>query len=86
MLVPVIALAAAVQAPIAQPAAENDPIVCIRQNVGDEVGTRLQRKKICMRKSERDYIAQHEKQSVQQIINDGNDRMRFIPRDAKPPR
>ena len=75
MLVPVIALAAAVQAPIAQPAAENDPIVCIRQNVGDEVGTRLQRKKICMRKSDRDYIKQQEKQAVQQLVNDGDARM-----------
>ena len=70
-----------------EPAAKDDPIICRKVNVGDEVGTHmLAKKKVCMHKSERDYIDQHEKQSVLQMINDGNDRMRFIPRDARPPR
>lgn len=67
------------------PAVKDDPIVCTRVNVGDEVGTHmLTKKKVCMKKSERDFIDQHEKQSVQQLINDGNDRMRFIPRERAP--
>lgn len=76
------ALAAASQAAPATPPAQKDPnpIICTRQNMGDEVGTRMQKKKVCMHKSDRDYIDQQEKQSVQQLINDGNDRMRFIPK------
>lgn len=80
----VVAESAAVAAPA--PASPDDPIICKRVNVGDEVGTHMvTKKKVCMRKSERDFIDQHEKQSVQQLINDGNDRMRFIP-TARPPR
>ena len=75
MLFLAIAVAAAAQSPAAQPSATDDPIICTRQNVGDEVGTRLQRKKICMRKSDRDYIKQQEKQAVQQLVNDGDARM-----------
>jgi xanthine dehydrogenase iron-sulfur cluster and FAD-binding subunit A len=75
MLVLVTALAAAAQAPAVQPSSADDPIICTRQNVGDEVGTRLQRKKICMRKSDRDCIKQQEKQAVQQLVNDGDARM-----------
>lgn len=77
MLVLAIALAAAAsQAPTAQAAqTDDDPIVCTRQNIGDEVGTRLQRKKVCMRKSDRDYVKQQEKQAVQQLVNDGDARM-----------
>lgn len=77
MLVLAIALAAAAsQAPTAQTAqTDDDPIVCTRQNIGDEVGTRLQRKKVCMRKSDRDYVKQQEKQAVQQLVNDGDARM-----------
>jgi hypothetical protein len=78
MLVLAIALAAAAsQAPTAQTAqTDDDPIVCTRQNIGDEVGTRLQRKKVCMRKSDRDYVKQQEKQAVLHLINDGDDRMK----------
>ena len=87
MLFLVTALAASAQAPAALPPAKDDPIICTRVNVGDEVGTHmLTKKKVCMHQSERDFIDQHEKQSVQQLINDGNDRMRFIPRDARAPR
>jgi hypothetical protein len=77
MLVLAIALAAAAsQAPTVQAAqTDDDPIVCTRQNIGDEVGTRLQRKKVCMRKSDRDYVKQQEKQAVQQLVNDGDARM-----------
>ena len=75
MLVLLNALAAATQAPAVPPPATDDPIICTRQNIGDEVGTRLQRKKVCMRKSDRDYINQKEKQAMQHMINDGYSRM-----------
>jgi len=74
------AASAGAATPAAAPAGQEDPLVCTRVKVGDEVGTHMvTKKKVCMRKSERDFIDQHEKQSVQQLINDGNDRMRFIP-------
>jgi hypothetical protein len=77
MLVLLASLAAATaQAPAAQSPANDDPIICTRQNIGDEVGTRLQRKKVCMRKSDRDYVKQQEKQAVLHLINDGDDRMK----------
>ena len=77
MLVLLASLAAATaQAPAAQSPANDDPIICTRQNIGDEVGTRLQRKKVCMRKSDRDSVKQQEKQAVIHLINDGDDRMK----------
>ena len=81
MFVLLSALAAAAQATPAQPAVpENDPIICTKQNIGSEVGTRLQsKKKVCMRKSDRDFIDRQEKDSISHLINDGDGRMRFIP-------
>jgi hypothetical protein len=75
------ALAAAAQAPAAQPAQKSDdPIICTKQNVGDEVGTHMRTtKKVCMRKSDREFIDKQKKEAVQQLINDGDDRGRFIP-------
>jgi len=77
MLVLVTALAASTAQPaMAQPAAADDPIICTKVNVGDEVGTRLRaKKKVCMHKSDRDYVDQQNKQAVLQIINDGDARM-----------
>ena len=68
--------AAADQAPAAQPPADDDPIICTKVNVGDEVGTHMRaKKKVCMRKSDRAYIDQQEKQAVLHLINDGDARM-----------
>lgn len=77
MLVLVTALvAAASQVPTAQSAQQDDPIVCTKVNVGDEVGTRLRsKKKVCMHKSDRAYIDQQEKQAIQHLVNDGDARM-----------
>lgn len=78
MFVLVTALAAAAsQVPTAQPAQkDDDPIICTKVNVGDEVGTRLRtKKKVCMRQSDRAYINQQEKQAIQHLVNDGDARM-----------
>ena len=82
MLILLAVLALAPDVPTAaEPPKDDDPIVCTRQHVGDEVGTRLQRGKICMRKSDRAYIDQQNKQAVQKYTNNGDGRMRFIPID-----
>jgi hypothetical protein len=84
MLILLAVLALAPDTPsAAQPAKDDDPIICTRQNVGDEVGTRLQRPKICMRKSDRAYIDQQNKQTIQKYTNDGDGRMRFIPQSGR---
>ena len=67
----------------APPAKDDDPIICTREHVGDEVGTRLQRPKTCMRKSDRAYIDQQNKQTIQKYTNDGDGRMRFIPQSGR---
>jgi hypothetical protein len=74
------ALAAAAQTPAVQPAQkEDDPIICKRDNVGSEVGTHMRSRKVCMHKSDRDYMNQQEKAAIQKLVNDGDARMRFIP-------
>lgn len=66
--------------PAAQPpASDPDPIICTRDPVGSEVGTHLRSKKVCLRKSNREFIEQQQRAKVQQINNNGNDRSRFIP-------
>ena len=80
MLVLLFALAGAAQSSQVQPSQKDDPIVCTRVKVGDEVGTHLvTKKKVCMHKSDRDFIEKQQAATVKDIINDGNDRMRFIP-------
>jgi hypothetical protein len=84
MLILLAALALAPDPPsAAQPAKDDDPIICTREHVGDEVGTRLQRSKTCMRKSDRAYIDQQNKQTIQKYTNDGDGRMRFIPQSGR---
>ena len=60
----------------AQPASEvtdkADPVVCLRQNVGDEVGTHMRPKKVCRKRSEWDYIERHTKETLQSINDRGN--------------
>lgn len=57
-------------------AADDDPIICTKENVGSEVGTHMRPKKVCMKKSERDFIERSQRQTVQDLVNDGNDRMK----------
>ena len=84
MFVLLSALAAAQATPTQPAAPENDPIICTKQNVGSEVGTRLQsKKKVCMRKSDRDFIDKQEKDAILHLINDGDGRMRFIPQSPR---
>ena len=79
MLVLLSALAAAAQVPAAtSPANADDPIICTRENVGSEVGTHMRPKKICMKKSEREFIEQQAKRTLQSINNNGNDRQAHI--------
>jgi len=77
MFVLVTALAVAIQASAAQPPQkDDDPIICTKQNVGDEVGTHMRAtKKVCMRKSDRDFIDKQEKDAIQHLVNDGDARM-----------
>jgi hypothetical protein len=80
MLILVSALAAAAQAPAATPAArDDDPIICTRDNVGSEVGTHMRAKKVCMKKSEREFMEQQAKRTMQSINNNGNDRQAYVP-------
>jgi hypothetical protein len=80
MLVLLTALAAGTQAPATQPAPnDNDPIICTRENVGSEVGTHMRPKKVCMHKSDRDFIESQAKATLRSINNNGNDRLRAIP-------
>jgi hypothetical protein len=67
---------AAAQATAAQSASADDPIICTKENIGSEVGTRLQPKKVCMRKSDRDFIERSTRDTVQNYNNRGDDRMR----------
>jgi hypothetical protein len=84
MLVLLMAMAASAQAPGTQPPAKDaDPIICTRDNSGAEVGTHMRPKKVCMRKSDRDFIDQQEKAAMQQLVNDGDARMHS---DPGPPR
>jgi hypothetical protein len=73
MLVFLGVLAAAAQAPTATPpsAQDNDPIVCTRRGV-TEVGTHMRPKKICMRKSDWDYVEKQTRTQLQSINQRGN--------------
>ena len=66
-------IAAAAQAPAATPQAakDADPIVCTSR--GDsEVGTHMKPKKVCMRKSDWDYVEQNTRNQLQSINQRGN--------------
>ena len=71
----------------AQPIAEvvvkdPDPVVCVRQKVGSEVGTHMQPKKRCMRKSEWQLVEQQTKEEMQKF----RDRAAFDPGRGGVPR
>jgi hypothetical protein len=69
-----LGLVAAAAANPAQPAAnpETDRIVCVRQNVGSEVGTHIRPKKVCMKQSDWDIVESHTKETLQTINQRGN--------------
>ena len=51
---------------------DTDPVVCVKQAVGSEVGTHMRPKKVCMKKSEWDLVEQHTKETLQSINGRGN--------------
>jgi hypothetical protein len=72
MLALLLALASA-QAPQAAAAEKDaDPVVCTRQVVGAEVGTHMRSKKVCMKKSEWDYVERHTRDTLQLLNGRGN--------------
>ena len=79
MLVLLTALAAAAQTPAAQPGAKDDPIICTRDSVGAEVGTHMRPKKVCMHKSDRDFIENQARATVRSINNRGDGRLQDVP-------
>ena len=82
MLIVLGALAVAAAQPTANPPISNtqdDPIICTKSPVGSEVGTHMRSKKVCMKKSDRDFIEHETRSTLRSINNNGNDRIRFIP-------
>jgi len=75
VLLTALALTAQTAATPTAPQAD-DPIICTRDNIGSEVGTRMRPKKVCMRKSDRDFIERSTKDTIQNYNNRGDDRMR----------
>lgn len=51
-------------------AKEDDPVICRREQ--SEVGTHMRPKKICMKKSEWDFIEDHTRNKLQSINQRGN--------------
>ena len=80
MLALMIALAATTEVPATQNApATDDPIICKRENAGSEVGTHMRPKKVCMRKSDRDFLEKQAQRTLGNINNNGNGRVQFVP-------
>ena len=72
--------AAAAAAPTVTPPAatkSDDPVVCQQQE--SEVGTHMRPKKVCMKKSEWEFLDHNTKNTLNSINNSGNDRERFTP-------
>jgi len=69
-----LGLLASAAANPAQPAANpaSDPVVCVRQNVGSEVGTHIRPKKVCRKQSDWDIVERHTKETLQSINDRGN--------------
>jgi len=78
----VLFAASAGSAPAAPPpATEDDPIVCVKVNVGEEVGTHIRaKKKVCMKKSDREFIEQQTQRTLDNINNSGNTNPGLIPK------
>ena len=58
---------------------DGDKIVCVRDNIGAEVGTHMRPKKVCMKKSDRDFMEEQAQATVKNINNRGDGRLRDIP-------
>ena len=67
-----LVLAAAAVEPSAAPTKNSDPVVCVRQSVGAEVGTHMRPKKVCMKKSEWQLVERHTMETLQSINGRGN--------------
>jgi hypothetical protein len=78
----IIALAVAAQGTPAQPVADEDPVVCQRQQ--SEVGTHMRPKKVCMRKSEWEYVAQHTRDKLQSLNQKGTNPGLALGHGSKP--
>jgi hypothetical protein len=50
-----------------QPPKEADPLVCTRARGNHTVGTRLRTKRVCLRKSEWDYVDQNSQRELKQL-------------------
>lgn len=74
-----LAMLAFQAAPVPQAVNDKDPVICTRQNVGTEVGTHMRPKKVCMKKSEWEFLDHNTKNTLNSINNSGNDRERFTP-------
>ena len=73
MLVFLGVLAAAAANPAQPPAKPDaDPVVCVRQNIGSEVGTHIRPQKVCMKKSDWEIVERHTKETLQSINDRGN--------------
>jgi len=80
MFVLLIAMAAAAETPETQPTQNaDDPIICTRENAGSEVGTHMRPKKVCMKKSDREFLEKQAQRTVQNINNRGDNRQSFVP-------
>jgi len=74
MLVLLTVLAAAAQAPTAQPASDADTIVCKRAKTSD-VGSHLRPQKVCMKKSDWELMEKNTQNELQTL----HDRSSFDP-------
>jgi hypothetical protein len=82
MLGMIIALAAAAQGTAAPQAPDADPVVCQRQQ--SEVGTHMRPKKVCMRKSEWDYVERHTRDKLQSLNQKGTNPGQALGHGSKP--
>jgi hypothetical protein len=82
MLSLIIALAAAAQGTAAPQAPVADPVVCQRQQ--SEVGTHMRPKKVCMRKSEWDYVERHTRDKLQSLNEKGTNPGQALGHGSKP--
>ena len=65
MFILVTALAAVAQTTAAVPAQKDDPVICRRQT--SEVGTHMQPKKICLRRSDWDLVEKNATREMQSL-------------------
>ena len=74
------AVAAQAQAPVVP--ATDDPMVCQRPQ--SEVGTHMRPKKVCMRKSEWEYVERHTRDALQSLNQKGTNPGQALGHGGKP--